>query len=269
MTNDQYATATHEWVLCMPIGLGLCPWAIKSNNKGLLNIITCTSDTASDVADIVKREIESFANKGTPPLGTTLIVCPCVKEWKDFKAFDEYIKSGIKQQLMNDTVLEDVTLVVFHPKFCRWYGLPPNMGIGSEVQSHVGIIGQKSKQTATATIIETNNKAFGLRKVKVRFHNTAQEDGSSIDRLEQYVPTDWIVIPAEEQQQQCTRPILQDNSMHQSPYPTIHIINNKDLGSLCARDVSRVKRLNSKRMTKLGWAGVEQHLAIGELTTST
>ena len=268
MTDNQYyVKATHEWVLRMPIGLGLCPWAIKSNNKGLLNIITCTSDTASDVTDIVKREIESFANKGTPPLSTSLIVCPYVKEWKDFKIFDEYIKSGIKQQLKNNTILEDATLVAFHPKFCRWYGLPPNIGIGSEVQSHYGIIGKKSKQTAIATIIETNNKAFGLRKVKVRFHNgndnnASQEEGS-IDRLEQYVPTDWIVFPEEQQQQQqCTRrPILPDNSMHQSPYPTIHIINNKDLATLCVRDVSRVKRLNSKRMTKLGWEGVEQHLA--------
>ena len=193
MTDNHYSTETHEWVLRMPIGLGLCPWAIKSNNKGLLNIITCTSDTASDVTDIVKREIESLTKEeGTPPLSTSLIVCPYVKEWKEFKAFDEYIKSGIKDQLKNDTLLEDATLVAFHPKFCRWYGLPPNIGIGSLVQSHYGIIGQKSKQTATATIIETNNKAFGLRKVKVRFHdNTAQEEGS-IDRLEQYVPTDWL-----------------------------------------------------------------------------
>ena len=111
----------------------------------------------------------------------------------------------------------------------------------------------------TATIIETNNKAFGLRKVKVRFHNNNAQEEGSIDRLEQYVPTDWIVFS--EEQQCTTRPILPDNSMHQSPYPTIHIINNKDLASLCVRDVSRVKRLNSKRMTKLGWEGVEQHLA--------
>jgi len=264
MTDDQYyVKATHEWVLHMPIGLGLCPWAIKSNNKGLINIITCENDTASDVADMVKREIESLTKEeGSPPLSTSLIVCPYVKEWKDFKSFDEYVKSGIKQQLKNDTILEDATLVVFHPKFCRWYGLPPNIGIGSVIQSHYGIIGQKSKQTATSTIIETNNKAFGLRKVKVRFHNNnnAKEEGS-IDRLEQYVPTDWIVIPEEQREQFTTRPILPDNSMHQSPYPTIHIINNKDLGSLRARDVSRVKRLNSKRMTKLGWEGVEQHLA--------
>ena len=192
--TDEYVKATHDWVLRMPIGLGLCPWAIKSNNKGLLNIITSESDTTSDVTNIVKREIESFANKeGTlPPLSTSLIVCPNVKEWKDFKSFDEYIKSGIKQQLKNNVILEDATLVAFHPKFCRWYGLPPNIGIGSVVQAHHGIIGKKSKQTATATIIETNNKAFGLRKVKVRFHdNTAQEEGS-IDRLEQYVPTDWL-----------------------------------------------------------------------------
>jgi hypothetical protein len=50
---------------------------------------------------------------------------------------------------------------------------------------------------------------------------------------------------------------LPDNVMHRSPYPTIHIIVNRDLASLCIRDISRVKRMNAQRMAKLGWDGVD------------
>lgn len=50
--------------------------------------------------------------------------------------------------------------------------------------------------------------------------------------------------------------------MHRSPYPTIHMIVNQDLASLCIRDVSRVKRLNAQRMAKIGWEGLTDMLDI-------
>lgn len=111
------------------------------------------------------------------------------------------------------------------------------------------MIGQKSEQTADATIIETNCKAFGLRKVKVRYHNNALKG-----LIRQEVPTDWIFVPNE------TSPfLLHDNIMHRSPYPLIHIIVNQDLAFLCVRDVSRVKRLNAQR---IGWEGLSGMLDI-------
>ena len=115
------------------------------------------------------------------------MVCPHVKAWEeDFKEFDEFVRTGIRQH-NNDTThnMQHVTLVAFHPSFCRWYGLPQGFGVGSVVDSYYGTIGQKSKQTTPATIIETNNKAFGLRKVKVRFHDTTLE--GLCNRQEHYV----------------------------------------------------------------------------------
>ena len=44
--------------------------------------------------------------------------------------------------------MERVTLVSFHPKFLRWRGLPDGISVGSIVQAHYGMIGQKSEQTA-------------------------------------------------------------------------------------------------------------------------
>ena len=256
---EEHAIATRSWVSKVPIGLGLCPWAGKSNNRGLLNIITCESECREAVAQLVENEVELLTREGTPPLSTTLVVCPHVKAWEeDFKEFDEFVRTGIRQH-NNDTThnMQHVTLVAFHPSFCRWYGLPEGFGVGSVVDSYYGRIGQKSTQTTPATIIETNNKAFGLRKVKVRFHDTTLEGIGN--RQEHYVPTDWIEFTNNNESYQA--PLLPDNIMHRSPYPTIHIIMNRDLSSTCIRDVSRVKRLNAQRMMKLGWDGLEHHLA--------
>jgi hypothetical protein len=63
-------------------------------------------------------------------------------------------------------------------------------------------------------------------------------------------------------------PPLPDNAMHRSPHPTIHLIQNVDLGKLQARDVSRVKRKNAQSMMKLGWEGVELRIAMPVATSA-
>jgi len=287
-----------KWTLQIPIGLGLCPWAAKSHNQGNLRYVTYTSETPHDVAVCVQREIQRLVVKNhnhhydsiTPPWSTTLVICPYVKEWNEsFPTFDRFVSHDIWDQFEQDdndesntSISDDITLVAFHPNFLRWHGLPDNIKEGSVVQSHYGIIGKKSVETATATVIETCNKAFGMRKVKVRFHNEETNDSAACNarRQEQYVPTDWISLHASNiregieggnnsesnsgsassaPSQQGTA--LADNAMHQAPYPTIHIINNADLASLSIRDISRVKRKNAHRMMKLGWDGVEEKLA--------
>ena len=169
--HTQHADKTKEWVQKFPIGLGLCPWAGKSHNKGLLRTVTCQCDVLADATERIEREIELLTCEGTPPLSTTLMVCPHVRTWKDFQSFDEFVRTGIKQQLKNVTILENVILVAFHPDFLRWHGLPAGIGVGSVIHSHWGMIGRKSVHTAPATIIETTNRAFGLRKIKIRFHD--------------------------------------------------------------------------------------------------
>lgn len=249
-TETEYASKVREWASKVPIGLGLCPWAGKSRNKGLLRIVTCECDASSDAAEMIGREIEMLTlhDNGAPPLSTTLMVCPHVNPWKEhFETFAEFVRMGIKQQLNDDAMLENVTLVAFHPQFLKWHGLPDGIGVGSVVQSHWGMIGRKSMQSAPATIVETVNQAFGLRKVRIRFRDPLPE---GLSRPEQYVQIDWLCLP------NLGLP-LPDNFMYRAPYPTIHIIVNQDLASMSIRDVSRVKRLNAQRMAKLGWDGLE------------
>ena len=112
-----------------------------------------------------------------------------------------------------------------------------------------------------ATVVETSNPAFGLRKIKVRFHQptTNSTDGAPKEndkprttRQEQYVPIDWLILPQKGEP-------LPDNFMYRSPFPTVHIIVNSGLAKLSMRDVSKVKRLNSKRVAEFGWEGLRAH----------
>ncbi|KAL3792006.1 hypothetical protein ACHAWO_012608 [Cyclotella atomus] len=254
-TDDPFSKATLQWTISVPIGLGLCPWAIKSHNHQRLRIVTCETEMPSDVPALLEREISSLTCEvdKVAPLSTTLIVCPFTKHWDDFCTFENFVKGDIKRYVTKD-VLDKVTLVAFHPNFLKWHALPSDMRIGSTIQSHYGMIGQKSLETTQGTIIEMENRAFGLRKVKVRFND--EIEGS---RQEQYVPTDWI----DNSNGICEpREPLPDNFMYQTPYPTIHIINNEDLAKLCVRDVSRVKRLNARRMARRGWEGLSSYTSL-------
>jgi hypothetical protein len=176
------------------------------------------------------------------------------------------------QQLQNQ-----ITLVSFHPKFSRWRGLPYNIKVGSIVQCHQGMSGfTKSHEIYLAKILETSNSIFGQRRIKVQFlehgreqqqqnnnsnsSNAAEGKKSTISNVkrkkEQYVPVDWIVFDDDNTTTDSSppprhRPPLLDNCMHQTPYPTIHLIQNNDLGTLCVRDISRLKRKNIETIMKL------------------
>ena len=89
---------------------------------------------------------------------------------------------------------------------------------------------------------------------RVRFRNAVEGRPD-----EQYVPIDWFVVDDGAPR---GRP-LPDNAMHRAPFPTIHLIRNRDLATLRMCDVSRVKRKNAVRLMKLGWEGVEKRLAAG------
>ena len=259
--EGEFLSATRDWVSRVPIGLHLCPWAGRSSRNGGLRVRICPSDDPAGVAGCVSGEILLLTTEDErADLDTALVVCSSVGSFNDFDAFDCFVRTGIRRHI-SETLLEKVTLVAFHPKFTRWHGLPDGVGVGSEVDSHYGNFGRKSQAVARATIVETSNPAFGLRKIKVRFHQpiTNSTDGRPKEndkprttRQEQYVPIDWLILPQKGEP-------LPDNYMYRSPFPTVHIIVNSDLAKLSMRDVSKVKRLNSKRLAEFGWEGLKAH----------
>ena len=264
------------WTRAIPIGLGLCPWAMKAQRQNLLYYRTCTATTPSEVASLIRSEAETLCGTDNnnsssmiEPWSTTLIVCPNVAAWNDFEVFDDFVQSQTRelaqQQQQQQQEEIPVTLVPFHPNFLKWRGLPRGVHIGSVVQSYKGFAGgfQKSPHRFPATVLETNNPVFGLRKIKVRFHSHVDDNGGDPCRKEQYVPMDWLVLTDDNDGDldNYLGDSLPDNAMHRAPYPTVHLIRNEDLGRLRARDVSRVKRKNAQTMMNLGWEGVQRQLA--------
>jgi hypothetical protein len=246
--DTEYATHVRKWTINIPIGLGLCPWAGKSHNRGQLRFVTCPGETSSEVARLVDIEIGLLIGASVLPLSSTLIVCPHVTDWKgDFITFERFVTSGMHEKLKHGK-RHMISFVPFHPDFLRWRGLPNNLQVGSVINSFWGMIGSKSVKRGVATIVETENKAFGRQKVKVKFHDMVEGR-----RQHQFVPIDWI-------DHSCNGAPLPDNAMHQAPYPTIHLIANKDLLTFSICDISRVKRKNAQRMAKLGWEGLEKRL---------
>lgn len=219
--------------------LKLCPWAIRSNERGRIRYQTYTGTTREGVMDVLRVEAHALLNRKSPWC-TTLVVCPHVRTWtEDFPLFDQFVRGiNLNIEMGNEETLplsDHITLVAFHPRFIKWRGLPDCVGVGSHVFSFRNQgYGQKSADASAVTVTETRNPVFGKRKVKVRFDS---------DQKEQYVPVDWLQVEK--------GPLLPDNAMHQSPFPAIHLICNADLARLRARDVSRVKRLNAHRMSEL------------------
>ena len=137
---------------------------------GLLRYVTCDGDDPVEAAHVVEREIQQLMGDDVPPLSSALVICPLVEEWGGFDTFDAFVRFGIKEHLVDTAILDHLTSVSFRPDFTRWHGLPPDIKLESIVLSHWGMIGQNSQQMDAATITDTETKAFGLRKVKLRFH---------------------------------------------------------------------------------------------------
>lgn len=265
LTEQEYIDTTKKWTKQVPIGLGLCPWAMKSLRQGNLRFEVSMNETTP--LQVSKRLLEEarrlvalteIENDDCDSLHTALLICSKVNEWNtSFDVFDTFVNTFWTQVPAADSTMisnhhgddeppisdleQAITLVAFHPKFLRWRGLPTGIDVGTTIQAHKLIGGgfQKSQEVFAATILEAPNQVFGRRKIRVEF----KDDGTK-----HYVPIEWCVFDNNPDLQ---GPPLADNWMHQSPFPTIHLIRNRDLGRLRARDVSRVKRKNAQRMMKM------------------
>ena len=289
--DRHFLARTRTWTQQVPIGLGLCPWAVRSQAKGRLHYAVCHATQSEHVAQMLEEEalklVEELEDEDTSrrpgtttktsvarnSVGgnnnkeeetaywwkTTLLICPHMSSWNEsFELFDEFIKT--QQKLWKDreeaydwnasssagatTLLSSyITLVAFHPDFIRWRGLP----VGTKEGDVLFCRRPKESNSSLATLKEECTKPFGRRKVKVHFHKDDATRECYVD------PKDCELLVLEDTTQE--RPVLPDNAMHRSPYPTIHLIRNHDLARLSLPDISRVKRKNMQQMARIGWVG--------------
>lgn len=263
-TVDSPAAAlVQQWVHAMPVGLGLCPWAIKAQRTG--RIVYTTAATIEPVAVTVRQQAQVLLTRpDDEPWHTTLLVLPHLTQWKDnFEAFDTLVT-----QLDEEMQQQGVTLVAFHPAFLRWRGLPNGVGVGSVVHAYRRVVcpttGRwiKSETTHLAQILQTVTRPFGQRRIRVRYldNDNSKTTTTTFARSEQYISMDWCEFFGNNNNNNnndaSTRPPLCDNAMHRAPCATIHLIRQVDLQRLTARSVSRVKRINAQRTSRLGWQGL-------------
>jgi Protein of unknown function (DUF1415) len=272
---------TRTWTQQVPIGRGLCPWAARSQAQGRLHSVVCHATQSKHVAQMLEEEAlkllvacEEETRRSSPGTTThhnieeetsdwwktTLLICPHMSSWNEsFELFDEFIKT--QQQLWKEreeaydwntsssagaTALlsSHITLVAFHPHFVRWRGLP----VGTKEGDVLLCRRPSVLNPSPATLKEACTKPFGRRKVKVHFHDHDATRECYVD------PKDCEFLGPDDTAQE--RPVLADNAMHRSPYPTIHLIRNQDLARLSLPDISRVKRKNMQRMARIGeWVG--------------
>ncbi|CAE8689770.1 unnamed protein product [Polarella glacialis] len=204
------ADEVRAWADRVVLGLGLCPWAARAAQKGTLRYMTCSEENPLAVASFIRSEAVRLQGRRLPPLSTSLVVCPRVPEWKDFKTFDSWVTNGQVEDL------EDmVSLVVFHPAFERWHALSPELVPGSHVRAYFEEAdGQRSSGALPAVVQSLDPGVVGARRVGLKF----LDDGA-----EQWVPQEWLSPPAVSQEP------LPDNWMHRAPHPTVHLIRRRDL----------------------------------------
>ena len=252
--NHEEEQEVRNWIQRVPIGMNLCPWAIQSQSKHRIRYVNTdrSNGRIDDIEQLLVQEAKRLVQQQPPrkePYHTTLIICPHVIEWQGnnnngYELFDTWVKEQQMQLNTNPNYHQlhnRITLVTFHPQFKKWYDLPKGITVGSQVYcSSKGIPGVHKKEIFVtrddnkkvgknektsllyyykATIIETNSKMFGKRKVKIRYdHDDSDNEESDDDdddddecnnntttttnnnrnnkkRFEQYVPVDWLVFP--------------------------------------------------------------------------
>eukprot|EP00747_Dinoflagellata_sp_TGD_P029893 gnl/TRDRNA2_/TRDRNA2_134250_c0_seq1.p1 gnl/TRDRNA2_/TRDRNA2_134250_c0~~gnl/TRDRNA2_/TRDRNA2_134250_c0_seq1.p1 ORF type:complete len:388 (+),score=47.11 gnl/TRDRNA2_/TRDRNA2_134250_c0_seq1:50-1213(+) len=250
----EHSAALRKWTEQVIIDLGICPWATESHNQERLKFMTYEGDSPSDVAKLIETEIERLTCQDAANLTSTLIVCPNVEAWNNFTAFDAWVNPenqpflvpgdmGIFDYLDPHQLVSKVYLVPFHPAYARWPALPEGLGEGSVVNSHYQSFpdGTKSSDSKPATIVSTDYEICGVRKIRLKFHDSGIAVAVPIEWLDQSGNGSWPLLPA--------------NAMHHAPYPTIHLIRRADLSNVEMDFVDVMLLRNAEMVDKLGWEG--------------
>eukprot|EP00747_Dinoflagellata_sp_TGD_P220588 gnl/TRDRNA2_/TRDRNA2_92547_c1_seq1.p1 gnl/TRDRNA2_/TRDRNA2_92547_c1~~gnl/TRDRNA2_/TRDRNA2_92547_c1_seq1.p1 ORF type:complete len:388 (+),score=51.80 gnl/TRDRNA2_/TRDRNA2_92547_c1_seq1:125-1288(+) len=243
----QYAKAVESWTDRFIVGLGLCPWAVESQNQGKIKYVTYQGRAATEVARLVLAEAARITSNKAAPFTTTMIICPHIVEWRDFTVFQDWLYWDIYDMYTRSeaqNLQASVTLVPFHPEYLKWHALPADVQVGSTVQSYLKRLdGSRSFDTVPVEIVTTDPAVAGARRVGVRYNPGERMTTLAIEDL----AVDSIGPP------------LPDNYVHRSPYPTVHLIRREDLNDIRSsggfEQAAKMLLHNAKLMEQLGEEG--------------
>jgi uncharacterized protein len=105
---------TRSWIRTFVIGLGLCPFAGRVFDAGLIRyVVSPARDEAGLLAD-VDRELRLLHATPMAEIETTLVICPHILV--DFRDFNDFV--GVVEDRLADLHLDGIIQVAsFHPRY--------------------------------------------------------------------------------------------------------------------------------------------------------
>ncbi|CAK9115638.1 Uncharacterized protein SCF082_LOCUS53513 [Durusdinium trenchii] len=212
--EDEHAKAVQQWVQDVVIGYNFCPYAQPAAAQGHLRVVTSTSEVPEGVLEDLSAEAVKDLEDGQP--ATTLLVCPHVKAWKSFEAFQEFYQN----ELSNGYYFaeQDIYMVSFHPEYGQGAGL------------QLGDLIQLGEQRATIRDTCAGYSASGLPLAMVELE-TGEESF-----IELPPPIDAI-----------------ERLVSRGPRVAIHLLRNRDLEEANDADIHR---RNGRTIQEVGSAAI-------------
>eukprot|EP00929_Paragymnodinium_shiwhaense_P047824 TRINITY_DN24264_c1_g1_i1.p1 TRINITY_DN24264_c1_g1~~TRINITY_DN24264_c1_g1_i1.p1 ORF type:complete len:356 (+),score=94.90 TRINITY_DN24264_c1_g1_i1:162-1229(+) len=234
--DDAHSQALKTWVDKYVIGLELCPWAQPSKEAEHFRVVTSTASSAEaallDLAEEARKlpRPTSSGDEAAGVVTNTLMVCPQVEEWNDFKTFDAFFD----EKMDGGEVFEedfDLHVIAFHPQ----YSVHSSR---FEVGDLFGVDGEDGEELE-GTVVEAS-EAHGRQIVKVRLESGKEK---------------LMMFPIDDEAFEWA------NLSHRSPRACFHLLRNRDLDRARSNEeaIRRRRELCQHNLGELGAAGVDRY----------
>lgn len=239
-----HAVAVQRWLDEFVVGMGFCPWAGTAQDAGGVRVVTTSAAELEGVMRDLVLEAKRCARAGGGN-ATTLLVCPEVKAWEDFRAFHSFFVWNLDSGF----ALVDafgIKVVPFHPAYAL--GSTPGVKAG-DVVSLPGPDGSEARCKVLAEFAGTDEA--GESCMAVRFEGSGEEGLVRHTAL-----LARRLRPGERGED--------SDLASRSPRPLLHLLRVGDLDRALAEaggDTTELLKRNEKRAQELGSGGVDKLLA--------
>lgn len=229
--RDEHTAAVQRWLEKVVMGLNICPFARPAGEAGHIRVVTSGASVGRGVLeDLVAEALRLPPQSDEAPIGratTTVLCCPYVREWQDFRSFQQFYD----QELRGGYLLaeQELFIVSFHPKYGDF---GPPLQDGDQIEVGEDAAGKPVRATVLDAAAGYGAQGQALAKVKL-------EDGTET----------YIQLPASDATENC---------ISRAPRPAFHLLRLGDLERAEDPAGSKgIKERNRRTVAKLGAAAVE------------
>lgn len=239
MEQDEHIAAMQRWLEKIVMGLNFCPFARPASEAGHVRVVTSTAVTGDGVLeDLCAEALRLPPDTESPsavPVGratTTVLCCPYVPEWQDFKSFRHFYEEDLQKGFLFSDAEElgaRLYVVSFHPKFSA-----PSLKEGDTVDLREDEDDSGSAVRGAVVLDPAagyDEEGQALAKVKL-------DDGSET----------YIESPGSDER---------ENTVSCAPRPAFHLLRISDLTAESAQSLV-IKERNGRTVADLGASTIEE-----------